>query len=133
MEDWRILQSAKVVHSLGDPCKTGILVGGKVYPIERDHEHFNGITVAEDVKLKNIVKVGAKSVDVIGGEVNAGKLVGKLYKGQHLVIAGKMYTVTEDTYPAAASVIIAAKIAPAVTDEIPAGTPVEILDGTRYV
>lgn len=133
MEDWRIIQSAKVVHSLGDPCKTGILVAGKVYPIESDHEHFNGLTVAEDVTLKNTIKVGANSVDLIGGEMHSGKLVGKLYKGQHLVIAGKVYTVTEDTYPAAVSVIIAAKIAPAVTEEIPAGTPIEILDGVRYV
>ena len=33
MNKWRVISSAKVVQDTGDPCRTGILVDGKVYPM----------------------------------------------------------------------------------------------------
>ena len=134
MEDWRIIQSAKVVQNTDNPCKTGILVGDKIYPIERDHVHYNGITAAVNITLKNSWKIDgpahnlSKYFDLTGDT-----LTGKLLKGQVLIIDGKKYTVTEDTYNAAANVIIGAYVTPTPDYEVPAGTPVEILVGTKYV
>ena len=33
MKDWRIIEKAKVVQDTSDPCATGILINGKVYPL----------------------------------------------------------------------------------------------------
>lgn len=93
-----------------------------------NHIHVNGITEATNVRVKSNVKPGARGVDLTGDT-----LKGKLLKGQVLVIDGKKYTVTEDTYPAAANIIIGAKVTPKPNYEIPAGTPVQIYDGVEYV
>ena len=93
-----------------------------------NHIHVNGITGAENVKLRSNVKPGALVVDLDGDT-----LKGKLLKGQVLVIDGVKYTITEDTYPAAANIIIGAKVTPKPNYEIPADTPVQIYDGVEYV
>ncbi len=33
MKNWRIIEKAKVVQDTSDPCTTGILINGKVYPL----------------------------------------------------------------------------------------------------
>ena len=93
-----------------------------------NHIHVNGITGAENVKLKNNVKPGALAVDLKGDT-----LTGKLLKGQILVIDGMKYTVTEDTYPAVINSILGAYVTPKPDYEIPVDTPVQIYDGVEYV
>lgn len=93
-----------------------------------NHIHVNGITGAENVKVKSNVKPGSLSFDLTGDT-----LTGKLLKGQILVIDGKKYTLTEDTYSAVVNTIIAAYVTPLPDYEILAGTPVKIYGGVEYV
>ena len=84
-------------------------------------KHETGITAAESVTLKNKVSEGASSLDLTGST-----LTGKLKAGDLLMIGDKSYTVTEDTYPAAANVIIGAKVFPALP-ALAAGTAVTLV------
>ncbi|MBO5970645.1 MAG: hypothetical protein J6S14_19350 [Clostridia bacterium] len=93
-----------------------------------NHIHVNGLTAATNVRLKNNIHSGSRRVDLTGDT-----LTGKLLKGQILVFDGKKYTLTEDTYPAAANVIIDAKVTPKPDYDIPKDTPVQIYDGVEYV
>ena len=84
-------------------------------------KHETGITAAEGVTLKNKVSAGASTLDLTGNT-----LTGMLKAGDLLMVGGKSYTVTEDSYPAAANIIIGVKVAPALP-ALAAGTAVTLI------
>ena len=86
---------------------------GRVYGI--DHymsqsvvKHETGITTATAVKVGSAVSAGAISLSIKGTA-----LTGKLVRGDLMKIAGKTYTVIEDSAPAASNAIASVKVYPA--------------------
>lgn len=99
-----------------------------------NHIHVNGITEASNVTLKSPWIIEGSPGDISEFfSLTGDTLKGKLLKGQVLVIDGMKYTITEDTYPAAANVLIGVYVTPKPDYEILAGTPVQIYDGVEYV
>lgn len=52
MSDWRVINSARVVQDTGDPCRTGIKVGNKIYPLGGAVDYLQNDETATDY-IKN--------------------------------------------------------------------------------
>ena len=71
-------------------------------------KHETGIATATAVKVGSAVSAGAISLSIKGTA-----LTGKLVRGDLMKIAGKTYTVIEDSAPAASNAIASVKVYPA--------------------
>ncbi len=85
----------------------GRVMGLDNYMAQGVKAHQTGITAGTGVKVNGAVQAGATTLNVDGTT-----LTGKLVKGDLLAIAGKMYTVTEDSAVSSANAIADIKVSP---------------------